>query len=122
MGLLGLKTFRHGVHPPESKNATAGRPIEQFPFAPVLVVPLSQHLGKPAVPVVREGEEVIRGQTIARADGFLSVAMHAPVSGKVRSVSLTPTITGKMTPGVFIEPFPASTQEVQFGVSIQGAR
>jgi len=115
--MLGLrhKSFRHGIHPPESKDATAGRPIEQFPFAPLLIVPLSQHLGKPAVAIVREGQEVVRGETIARADGFLSVAMHAPVSGIVKSIGLAPTIAGKMTPSVFLEPFPASTQEVAGG-------
>ena len=69
MRLLGFKTFRHGVHPPESKDATRGLPIRQFPFAPLLVVPLSQHTGKPSVALVREGEEVARGQRIARFDG-----------------------------------------------------
>ena len=54
---FGKPTFRHGIHPPESKDATAGMPIRRFPFAPVLVVALLQHIGKPAVPVVREGEE-----------------------------------------------------------------
>ena len=38
MRLLGLKTFRHGIHPPESKSETCGSPIRQFPFAPVLIV------------------------------------------------------------------------------------
>ena len=83
MSLLGLKTFRHGVHPPEAKDDTKGMAIRQFPFAPLLVVPLVQHAGKPSLPVVREGQEVARGQRIARPDGFLSVAMHAPASGTV---------------------------------------
>ena len=30
MRLLGLKTFRHGIHPPENKDETAGMPIRQF--------------------------------------------------------------------------------------------
>ncbi len=112
MRLLGLKTFRHGVHPPESKDATSGLPIRQFPFAPLLVIPLVQHIGKPAVPLVREGQEVTRGERIARFDGFLSVSMHAPASGVVRRIALTPSITGRMVPGVFLEPYPGSTQEV----------
>ena len=115
MRLFGGKTFRHGIHPPECKDETSGLPIRQFPFAPLLVVPLSQHIGKPAAPVVREGQEVTRGQLIAKPDGFISVAMHAPASGTVRRIALTPTISGKMEPAVFIEPFPASTQEVLDG-------
>jgi electron transport complex protein RnfC len=112
---LGLKTFRHGVHPPESKEATSGLAIRQFPFAPLLIIPLAQHLGKASVPVVREGQEVARGQRLARPDGFVSVSLHAPASGVVRRIALTPSITGRMVPGVFLEPHPGSTQEVMEG-------
>jgi electron transport complex protein RnfC len=116
MRLLGLKTFRHGVHPPETKDETSGLAIRQFPFAPLLVVPLVQHLGKPSVPSVREGEKVVRGQRIARADGFMSVSMHAPASGTVRRIALTPAISGRMVPAVYLEPQRGSTQEVMEGV------
>jgi electron transport complex protein RnfC len=108
-------SFRHGVHPPENKDDTAVLPIRQFPFAPVLIVPLSQHLGKPARPVVREGQEIVRGQTIAEPDGFMSVAMHAPASGTVRRIGLAPGISGSMVESIYIEPLPASTQEVDDG-------
>ncbi len=117
MNIFGAKSFAHGIHPPESKDDTSGQPIRQFPFAPVLEVPLSQHVGQPAVPVVREGQEVERGQCLARPDGFLSVAMHAPASGVVKRIGLIPGISGKMVRGFFIEPFPASTQEVLEGTA-----
>jgi electron transport complex protein RnfC len=115
MRLLGMKTFRHGVHPPESKDETNGLPIRQFPFAPLLVIPLVQHMGAPSIPVVEEGEEVARGQRIARPDGFMSVSMHASASGIVRRIALAPSITGRMVPAVYLEPFPGSTQEVENG-------
>jgi len=115
LNLLHKETFRHGIHPPEMKDDTSHLSIRRFPFAPMLIVPLSQHLGKPAVPVVRAGQEVVRGQVIAEADGFMSVAMHAPASGTVRKIALAPAIGGNMTECVFIEPFPASSQEVDDG-------
>jgi len=115
MRLLGLKTFRHGVHPPEAKDETSHLPIRQFPFSPLLVVPLVQHAGKPSLPVVREGQEVTRGQRIGKPDGFMSVAMHAPASGVVRKIALAPSITGRMVPAVYLEPFPGSTQEIAEG-------
>ena len=115
MRLLGLRTFRHGVHPPESKDETSGLAIRQFPFAPLLIVPLVQHMGKPSLCEVREGQEVIRGQRVARPDGFMSVAMHAPASGVVRRIAPVPSITGRMVPGLVLEPFPGSTQEVADG-------
>lgn len=115
MAFFGGKTFAHGIHPPGLKESTRELSIRQFPFAGTLAVPLSQHIGKPAIPVVSEGQEVVRGQCIAKPDGFISVAMHAPASGIVRSISLVPSITGRMVKGIFIEPYAASTQEIAEG-------
>lgn len=115
LDIVRNNSFRHGVHPPENKDDTRHLAIRQFPFAPTLIVPLSQHLGKPAIPVVREGQDVTRGQTIAEPDGFLSVAMHAPASGIVRKLALAPSIGGSMVPSVYLQPHPASSQEVADG-------
>ena len=108
-------TFSHGIHPPESKRDTCDLAIRQFPFAPVLVVPLSQHIGKPSVPIVREGQEVTRGEQIAASDGFLSVPQHAPASGVIERIGLVPGIDGRMQPGVYLRPFPGSSQEAVSG-------
>lgn len=115
MSLWKTKTFAHGVHPPEAKEDTRGLPIRQFPFAPVLVIPLAIQVGRPSRPCVVEGQEVERGQKIAEPDGFLSIAMHAPASGIVRRIGLAPSISGRMTEAIFIEPFAGSTQECLAG-------
>lgn len=107
-----LPTFDRGVHPDDAKATTRDRPIRQFPFAPVLTVPFAQHLGKPAIPIVGVGAVVVRGAQIARPDGAMSVAYHAPVSGKVRHVGLVPAPGGRMVPGIHLETAPGSTQEV----------
>ena len=93
-----IKSFAHGIHPPESKDLTKDLAIHQFPFAPVMVILLSQHLGAPAKATVREGQEVVRGQKIGEPDGFMSVAMHAPASGVVERISTAPNSAGKMVP------------------------
>jgi len=108
-------TFRHGVHPPPEKSATRDLPIRQFPFAPVLTIPLQQHAGTPAAAIVREGQEVVRGELLAAPVGDFSVAMHAPASGTVRRIALVPTAAGTMVEGIYLEPLPASTQEVAEG-------
>lgn len=115
MGQGKLKSFRHGVHPPEEKH-TRGDPIKQFPFAPLLSVPLSQHIGQAAKPVVREGQEVQRGQMIAEPDGHFSVAMHAPATGIVKRIALMPGIAGKMVTGIYIQPYPSSPQTIHSGM------
>ena len=108
-------TFKHGVHPPEKKEETNKLPIRQFSFAPLIILPVSQQIGAPAVIIVREGQEVVRGQLLAKADGFLSVPLHAPVTGEIVKISNVPTISGKMTLGIYLKPFPSSTQEILEG-------
>ena len=109
------RSFAHGIHPPQAKDDTRDLPIKQFPFAPVMIVPLQQHIGKPAVAVVREGQEVERGELIAEPDGFMSVAMHAPASGVIQRLALAPAINGRMAPAIYLKPFPGSSQEVSDG-------
>ncbi|NRA50565.1 MAG: RnfABCDGE type electron transport complex subunit C, partial [Phaeodactylibacter sp.] len=117
MGLFnfGHKTFRHGIHPPEHKRETNGMPIRQFAFAPLLVLPVAQHIGAPSRIIVREGQEVMRGQLLAEAGGYVSVPLHAPVSGRVRKIANVPTAKGEMSQGIYLEAFPGSGQEVVEG-------
>lgn len=115
MAGAALKTFSHGIHPPESKELTAASPVRRLPFPPMLVILMAQHAGKPAVPVVQEGQRVRRGELLARADGFVSVPIHAPADGTVRSIALAMDTRGQMVPAVFLEPDPASTQTVKVG-------
>lgn len=111
-------TFQQGIHPPENKEETNGLPIRQFPFSPLVILPTLQHLGKASKVIVREGQEVERGQLIAEADGYMSVPLHSPVSGTVRKIDKVPTISGKMVTGITIEAFSASGQLVLEGTPI----
>lgn len=105
------ETFARGIHPPTLKEA-AEHPIRRLPFASRLVVPLSQHVGKPSKPVVRVGQEVRRGQPLAEADGWLSVPQHAPASGVVEAIELRPSGRGPWVESVVLRVYEASTQEV----------
>ncbi|MCR9249275.1 MAG: electron transport complex subunit RsxC [bacterium] len=107
------KTFKHGIHPPDYKSDTKDLPIRQLEFAPVMILPLSQSIGNQPKLLVKEGDEVVRGQLIATPDGYMSVALHAPISGKIRKIGKVPSITGKMVDGIYIESAPWSTQQIQ---------
>ena len=62
--------------------------VEQDVAVKKVTIPLSQHIGVPATPIVKKGDTVEVGQPIAAAaDGKLSVAIHASVNGKVTAVS-----------------------------------
>ena len=115
LGLMNGKTFSGGLHVPEFKEGTCNLPIRRFPVPPMLIVPLSQHTGAPAIPIVREGQEVVRGEPIAKAGGFVSVPMHAPVTGRVERIALAPSARGDLSTAIYIRPYPAASQEVLYG-------
>ena len=112
---LFAKTFAHGIHPPTNKAQTDHLAIRRMPFSPRMIVPLSQHLGAPAKPLVHKGQEVVRGEPIASADGFMSVPMHAPVTGIVEGIELMPTARGPKGDAILINTHQASSQEVMYG-------
>ncbi|HIJ73009.1 MAG TPA: electron transport complex subunit RsxC [Candidatus Hydrogenedentes bacterium] len=112
MGTATLKkTFSHGIHPPEHKAATVESAITPLPFPPGLVIPLSQHTGAPARPIVEPKQEVARGDKIAEAGGFVSVPMHAPAKSTVAKIGLALTPSGAMTPAIFLKVDLESEQE-----------
>ncbi|MEA3448053.1 MAG: electron transport complex subunit RsxC [Bacteroidota bacterium] len=81
-----LKTFpKGGVHPAENK-LSAGKGIKEMPLPKQITVPVSQHIGAPAQPVVKRGDKVKTGTLIAKAGGFVSSNLHSPVSGKVKKI------------------------------------
>jgi len=83
----GLKTFsKGGIHPEENK-LTTDKPIEKLPVPASVSIPISQHIGAPAVPIVERGEQVKTGQIIAKTGSFVSANIHASVSGKIAKIS-----------------------------------
>ncbi len=102
--------FRHGVHPPELKDLTASVPIRRMPFPTEIVLPLSQHTGKPSRAIVRPGDWVERGDKVGEADGFISVPVHASAAGTVEEVGLWPHPNGFYSPAVRIAVAPFSAQ------------
>ncbi len=94
--MLARIGFRHGVHPPEHKELTHQLSIRRMPFPDEVVLPLRQHAGNPAIPVVKAGDHVERGDMVARADGFISVPIHASAAGTVTDIDWRPHIDGTM--------------------------
>jgi len=107
------KTFGHGVHPDELKRATSGLPVERMPFVDEYVMPLAQHTGAPSKPLVLPGDRVVRGQMIAAADGFISTALHAPVTGEVGAIELRPHPNGSKSPAIVIRTDSFSSQRLE---------
>ncbi|MCM8781534.1 MAG: electron transport complex subunit RsxC [Candidatus Omnitrophica bacterium] len=85
--------FYGGVHPPQSKILTSHKAIKEGPMPKRVVMPLLQHTGSPAEPVVSVGDDVKVGSLIGRATGFISSSLHASISGRVTQISYLPTPT-----------------------------
>lgn len=81
-----MRTFRGGIHPGGHKTATQDKPIVDLAPPEELIYPMAQHIGAPAIPVVKVGDRVLLGQKIAEANGFVSANIHASVSGTVTAI------------------------------------
>ena len=96
-------TFRGGVHPAEHKELSREAPLCDFLPKGEMVFPLSQHIGKPARPVVKKGDAVLVGQRIAEADGFVSAHIICSCSGTVKAVEPRRTLTGAMMECIVVD-------------------
>lgn len=101
---MKLKTFAGGLHPPDNKEWSAHKTIEDCPLPEQLIIPLSQHIGLPAEPCVNPGDRVKKGQPVGQAKGFVSVPVHASTSGEVVAVEPRPHPSGRDLPAVVIVP------------------
>ena len=110
---MGKLTFRGGIHPYEGKELSKDHPIEKYLPKGDLVYPLSQHIGAPSVPCVKKGDTVLAGQKIADAGGFVSVPLHASVSGTVKGIEKRLNATGSMVDCIIIEN-DQQYQEIEF--------
>ena len=81
-----LFKFKGGVHPPDHKAESNTRPVHAAPLPRKLVIPLRQHIGNPAKPVVEVGDRVLKGQPIGSADSYISAAVHASSSGIITAI------------------------------------
>jgi len=98
-------SFVGGITPDMCKW-TEDSSIQGCPLPAVLIVPIKQHIGQACTPLVQVGELVLRGQKIAKSEGYLSVPIHAPTSGRVSKIEeyAIPHPSGMGLTSIFIEP------------------
>ena len=97
------QAFFGGVHPHDMKAATNEKAIEQLAPPAVVVIPMSMHIGAPAQPVVKKGDQVYVGTLIGQAGGFVSANIHSSVSGTVVGVAPMRMVNGAVCQAVAIE-------------------
>ena len=98
-----MKTFNiGGVHPAENKLSAAS-PIRKAQLPKQAVFSMFQHIGAPAKPVVKKGDEVKVGTLLAEAGGFVSAPVYSSVSGKVSKVDVALDASGTRRPAIYVD-------------------
>ena len=100
---MGLATFKGGVHPYEGKELSENKPVQILMPKGDLVYPMSQHIGAPAIPMVKKGDKVLAGQKIGEASGFISANVICSVSGTVKAVEPRRVANGAMVNSIVVE-------------------
>ena len=103
---MKLFPIRGGIHPDYRKELASEKAIVALPMPSALYIPLQQHIGAPAEVLVNEGDMVKKGQMIARNQGAVSAAQHAPTSGRIRTVTevTAPHPSGLPQTTIILEP------------------
>ncbi len=100
---MGLATFIGGIHPYEGKELSENQPMEILTPKGEMVYPLSQHIGAPAKPLVKKGDQVFVGQRIGEAGGFVSAHVISSVSGTVKGIEKRLVANGAMVDSIIVE-------------------
>ena len=107
--------FAGGIRLPATQRRDGDAMVRQLAFAPLLRLPLRQHAGPQCVAVARPGDEVLRGQLLARAADETGVPLHAPATGRVMRISEQPDFSGGTVGVIELAPLPGDTQEEPAG-------
>ncbi len=94
--------YLHGTHLPHRKN-TAGTTAVRFETPETVTLPMSMHIGKPAIPTVKAGDMVKVGTCVGEQDGFISSPVYSSISGKVTKIVDITLSSGTKCPAVVIE-------------------
>jgi len=103
MSIFRKYTFKGGIHPKDSKNFSEDKEIEILPLPKKVYLPLQQHIGVPAQPLVKAGDTVKAGELIGKAQSFVSANIHSSVTGKVIEIGDFMTPIGRRSATIVIE-------------------
>ena len=79
-----------GIHPPENKRQSLREPIRKASMPARLVLPLTQPGFLQAEPLVQVGQQVLKGEILARGTPGMGVTVHASTSGTVVAIDACP--------------------------------
>lgn len=96
------KKSRGGTRVPHHKNTMADESLV-MPAPQQVTLLMSQHIGKPAEPVVAVGDKVMVGQMVGESSAFISARVHASISGTVSEIKEVLMPSGDWSKAVVIK-------------------
>jgi len=116
--MLKILSFKKGgIHPHGRKSLSETVPILELPKPDTVIIPMSQHLGAPAIACVSKGDVVITGQKIGSGESFISADIHSSVSGIVKNIQSVVLANGIETNAVIIETDHSPENQIDFSSS-----
>jgi len=112
--MSNTRKFKGGVHPNDSKALSKDKAIQVAPLLESYQVIIHQNIGAPPELLVKKGDEVKKGQLLAKAGGFVSVPLHAPTSGTIKMIDKCPGPTGMAVAAIEITADGEDTFEAPF--------
>ncbi len=97
--------FGGGIQLSPNKAMSLEQPLTKAKLPDLIIIPLRQHIGLPALPIIKVGEQVLKGQVIAKEQGSISAPVHASTSGIIKEIAehLLPNPSGAKSPCIVIE-------------------
>lgn len=84
------RSVHGGLRLDAHKQRSTRTPLRLASVPSQVVLPLDQHAGSPATPLIKPGDAVALGQPIATAQSDVSAWLHSPVSGRVIAIEPRP--------------------------------
>ena len=96
--------FGGGIQLSPNKAMSLEQPLKKAKLPSIIKIPLRQHIGLPALPIIKVGDQVLKGQVIAKEQGSISAPVHASTSGVIKEIAehLLPNPSGAMSPCIVI--------------------
>ncbi|MCW8827232.1 MAG: electron transport complex subunit RsxC [Gammaproteobacteria bacterium] len=85
-----LWKYNGGLHLEDHKTCSNQMESRELPMPKRLTIPMQQHIGEAAHPIVKVGDKVLKGEMIAESSARVSAPIHAPTSGTIVEIAPMP--------------------------------
>ena len=98
-----MKTFKKGGITLNDNKLSASSAVKALAIPEIATIPLQQHFGSSAIPIININDKVKTGQLIGKANGNFSANIHSSVSGVVKDIREIIYSNGQLINSIIIQ-------------------